>query len=540
MKYHLKCCLLILAATIVALAIRLPQLARRPMHCDEAVHACIFRDLLERGDYRYSPNEYHGPTLGYLTLIPTWLGGSEKLTQINECTLRGVSVFFGVLLVLLTVLLFRGLTPPVAIIAALLTAVCPAMVYYSRYYLHEMLLVCFTFGAIISGYRYTQNRNIIWALLTGLCLGLMHATKETCIIAFGAMAISLTLVLIMRRWQNNDTLTNTFKTIKPAHWAAAIAVACLVSVSFYSSFFTNLHGIPDSFRSFIIAFNRASRNPSHPHPWNYFLKIMIYSQSDAGPAWSDAVIILLAAIGFIVAMVRKGIVGVNFHLLRFIAFYTAIMTISYSAIPYKTPWCMLGFLHGMILLAAVGAVTAIKLTTNLPSKILLGLLLLAAGVNFGWMAYLASYRYAADTVNPYAYVHTSPDVYEMVQRIEKIAAVHPRGHDMIIHIVSSEHNYWPLPWYLRSFNNVGYYDKVSDNITDAEVIIASPDRQMDLREKLYNIPPTGQINLYVPIFDRYLELRPSIELRGYATKDLWDRFQEHQGQSPPPATQTDR
>jgi hypothetical protein len=191
-------------------------------------------------------------------------------------------------------------------------------------------------------------------------------------------------------------------------------------------------------------------------------------------------------------------------------------------------------------LAAVGAVAAIKLTTNLPSKILLGLLLLAAGVNYGWMACLASYRYAADPVNPYVYAHTSTDVYEMVQRIKEIAAVHPRGHDMTIHIVSSEHNYWPLPWYLRSFNNVGYYDKVTDNITDAEVIIASPDRQMDLREKLYNIPPTGQINLYVPVFDRYLELRPSIELRGYATKDLWDRFQEHQGQSPPPATQTDR
>jgi len=67
-----KCCVLILAATIVALALRLPRLALRPMHGDEAVHADKFGDLLESGVYAYDPNEYHGPTLNYLTLVPAW------------------------------------------------------------------------------------------------------------------------------------------------------------------------------------------------------------------------------------------------------------------------------------------------------------------------------------------------------------------------------------------------------------------------------------------------------------------------------------
>ena len=44
-----KGCALILAATIVALALRLPRLHQRPMHGDEAVHAIKFEDLLERG-----------------------------------------------------------------------------------------------------------------------------------------------------------------------------------------------------------------------------------------------------------------------------------------------------------------------------------------------------------------------------------------------------------------------------------------------------------------------------------------------------------
>ncbi len=40
---------------------------------------------------------------------------------------------------------------------------------------------------------------------------------------------------------------------------------------------------------------------------------------------------------------------------RFLAFYTLVLTGLYAIIPYKTPWCMLSFLDGMILLAGVGA-----------------------------------------------------------------------------------------------------------------------------------------------------------------------------------------
>ena len=46
-----KCCVLILAATVVALALRLPRLRQRPMHGDEAVHADKFGSLLEECFY---------------------------------------------------------------------------------------------------------------------------------------------------------------------------------------------------------------------------------------------------------------------------------------------------------------------------------------------------------------------------------------------------------------------------------------------------------------------------------------------------------
>ena len=83
MKSSKICFLLILVVTLAAAAIRLPRLAQRPMHTDEAIHADKFRILLEEGEYVYNPDEYHGPTLNYFTLIPAKLCGQKTYQQIN-------------------------------------------------------------------------------------------------------------------------------------------------------------------------------------------------------------------------------------------------------------------------------------------------------------------------------------------------------------------------------------------------------------------------------------------------------------------------
>ncbi|MCD6338547.1 MAG: hypothetical protein J7M29_04100, partial [Verrucomicrobia bacterium] len=58
----------IAGAAVLASVARLPFLSERPMHTDEAVQGVKFLQLWEHGQYRYDPNEYHGPALNYLTL----------------------------------------------------------------------------------------------------------------------------------------------------------------------------------------------------------------------------------------------------------------------------------------------------------------------------------------------------------------------------------------------------------------------------------------------------------------------------------------
>ena len=143
--------ILILAGASV---LRLVQLDNRPMHCDEAVHAIKFGQLLEQGTYVYDPDEYHGPSLNFLTWPIARLASASKLTEVTEVQLRLVPALFGILLVGLTWLVRRQLGMAAACFAALLSAISPAMVFYSRYYIQEMLLVCASFGAMVALWRF--------------------------------------------------------------------------------------------------------------------------------------------------------------------------------------------------------------------------------------------------------------------------------------------------------------------------------------------------------------------------------------------------
>jgi len=529
MKWSMKCCVLILAAMIVAAALRLPRLALRPMHGDEAVHADKFGELLERGVYVYNPHEYHGPTLNYLSLIPAWLCSQKTYAQVTEFTLRVVPVFFGVLLVLLVLLVVDGLGGWASVCAAILTAISPAMVFYSRYYIQEMLLVCFTFGAIAFGYRYTQRRRLIWAVLAGICLGLMHATKETCVIAFGCMLLALWLTLLIRRREGESGLGEAVKCVKPRHFAAAVFAGVAVSLLFHSSFLTNLGGIVDSFRTYTTYFERAGNNRIHDHPWYYYLKMLIYSRYGSGPVWTEALIVLLAVVGVIAVLTKKGLPGaVNIDLLRFIAFYTLAMVTLYSAIRYKTPWCMLGFLHGMILLAGVGAVVLISLAPNVVPRLIVVCLLLEASGHLLWQVCLGSYWYQADSRNPYVYAHPTTEVFEVVRRVEEYACVCKDGHNIPIEVICPGDDYWPLPWYFRSFPHVLWANKVDDRTGHAPLILASPTVEADLAERFYaESIPFEQRQMYLYLFDwpHYVWLRPQVELLGFVRKDLWERLQ---------------
>jgi len=549
MKRSLVFCVLIIAVACGAMLLRCGMMIRlrsprnkppslkfeaapldlKPFHCDEANQAYKCGLLIDQGIYRYDPHDHHGPTLYYLTLPSAWLTSDGTFAGTSELTFRIVPVIFGVGVVLLLLLVGDGIGRPAAVCAGILTAISPAMVYYSRYYVQEMLLVFFTFAAIGAGWRYIRTRHIGWALATGAALGLMHATKETCILAFAAMGAALAAAVIERRRLDSPPPIRAY--LKPWHLVAAVGLGLAVSVTFFTSFFTHAGGPLDSILTYI---GNAQRSTGmHNHPWYHYLKLLAYHHVRAGPWWSEGLILVLAAVGFCAAIVGRGVTKDCIPLTRFLAVYTLLMTVGYSIIPYKTPWCMLGFLHGMILLAGVGAVALVRIVPTKPARIIAGLLLAAAACQlYGQACRTIGRNFCADQRNPYVYVHSVRDAVRLGKRIEEIAQVHPEGRSMSVTVIAQ--NSWPLPFYLRRLKRVGYWlepdqpavggtEDLLPNL-DAPVIVASteaqPQLEFMLKEK-FNISRIEDEFVFA-----FYGQRPRVNLLLYVRKPVWDAYME--------------
>ena len=494
--------LILLAVTLGALALRLPDLADRPMHADEAVHALKF-ERTRTGDYAYDPRDFHGPTLYYFTLPSLWLGPARTGLEATEFTYRVVPAIFGAMLVLLLWGLASGLGRAAVVCAGVATALSPALVFYSRFYIQEMLLVFFTLGLMVTGWRYARTPHLGWAVACGIFAGLMHATKETAALSLAAMVAALVGACIWCR---------TFQRPKASHLAAGLVSAAGTALVFLSGFGTHLAGPLDSLRAFGDLLHRGlGAEGLHLHPWHHHLGMLLYSRIQDGPAWSEAAILALAAAGFLTAV--RGADRTTRGLLRFTALYTVLLTAVYSVLPYKTPWCVLPFLHGMILLAGAGAVTLVRLVPGRMGKGMTCAVLIAAFAHLGIQAHRSAFLYAIDPRNPYVHSPSVPDTVRLGRRVEALARLHPDGTDMRVHVVS-EGNYWPLPWNLRRLNPdcIGYWSQVPAD-PDAPVVIASATLESAIDKALRK-------KYHKSIFG----LRPAELLVVYVQKDLWDAF----------------
>ncbi|MEE9462051.1 MAG: flippase activity-associated protein Agl23 [Bacteroidales bacterium] len=523
MRYPLKYLLIFAAILMLAGLANFTGLDRRPMHNDEAVNAYKLGIMIETGEYRYDKNEYHGPVLYYASRILTGLLGQADFVSLTESSLRSVTAIFGIAVIIILFLLAESLGWITLLVTALLFALAPAMVFYSRYFIHEMLLVFFGFAYIITGYKYLVRKRLFWACLSGTCMGLMHATKETCIINYAAFGISAIIILFLVKRNGRYGLKGM--NFPLWHLLVAMLIGGLVSITFYSSFFTNPQGIIDSITAYQVYFTRAGIDDAHLHPWYYYLDLLVHTKNPSGFFWSELWLLLLALSGFILIALKKNKKQGDYFIL-FIGFYTYLLMIIYSIISYKTPWNILQFYYGTLLLAGSGMVHIFRIRTHRWLKTGIAVLVLIGAVHWLYTSYSINFRQYSEPANPYVYAHTGEDVLDIAEVVSRVSQVHPDGREVHIEIIIPDNEYWPLPWYLRAYSNTAWWDHVEYDQPAAHLIIAAASVEKELIKKLYEQPPPGQRNLYISLFIRNKELRPGLELRTYVRKDLWDLLPE--------------
>lgn len=557
------------------LAFRLPVLDRRPMHADEANQAWKTGILWTTGEYRYDPQEHHGPTLYYLTLPILWLAGAEDFAHTSEWHFRLLPALVGAGMVLMGLVLRKALGGGPVLLAGLLTALSPVMVFYSRYYIQEMLLVCFTLGLLGCLARWKTAhfpaQSLFWSVAGGGCLGLMVATKETWVLTVAAMLGAAGLCTLCPRCKSRPKESDPISA-PSACWkmvlvgVVGLIAAGLVAGGFYSGFGTHPAGLLDAWGAYkTYVFRGVEAGEHHHSPLFYLHRLLAFRAKRA--FWTEGFILVLAVVGAIrtfwprwsqVQNTNQLATGgpesvanqatrltapaaaqsaslasesADLSFCRFLTWYALLLTLGYSAIPYKTPWCALSFWHGVILLAGIGGGWIWRQVGRVPGKLLSRSALWGVGLLFGlgighlaWQSGALNYnsRLCADADrNPWVYGHTATHVLQLADRLEQLARLSPEGHRMTIHVLVPD-NYWPLPWYLRRFDqeSVGYWEGVSAWVQSARTL-PPPSVLIIGAELADQVDPHLSASYNQQMLFR---LRPEVFLRVYVREDLWQAF----------------
>ena len=166
--------------------------------------------------------------------------------------------------------------------------------------------------------------------------------------------------------------------------------------------------------------------------------------------WTEGLVLLLALVGLIAAAARS----TSGFWTRYVALYSLITALVFSIVRHKTPWNLLPFYAGFVVLAGYGAAVLIDLVRPRAARGLVIIALVAAACHLGFENWRANFRYPADPRNPYVYAQTTPDFLRLVRRVRDLAAIHPDRTNMLVKVIAGPYEQWPLPWYFRSMTRV--------------------------------------------------------------------------------------
>jgi len=188
-----------LAIVIVALVMRLWELDGRTVHYDEAIHLHFAWRLSESSgaflgwpwvfgtDYIHSP-WMHGPFQIQLTALIFRIFGDTDVTA------RLGYVLFGTALVAVPYFFRDYLGRTGAVLAALMLALSPTLLYFSRFGRNDIIMAFFAASLLVLMWRYWEEGHRRYLYLASAILGLMFATKETAYLVVGIFGLIMLLL----------------------------------------------------------------------------------------------------------------------------------------------------------------------------------------------------------------------------------------------------------------------------------------------------------------------------------------------------------
>ena len=452
---------------LLTIFLRFWQLDLKLLHHDEAIHSWFSFELLTTGGWVYDPS-YHGPFLYYVTAGMFHLFGDSDLVA------RLLPSLFGTMLIPLVYCIYRigYIDKKQTIFAAILLALSPDMVYFSRFLRHDIFMLFFSLlllVAILYYFEYGLTRFAIIAAIAaagGLCC---KEEMPVIILIFAAF-------FIYAIWEG------TFRL--PQGWKYDVVLGAFVVFAImgvmYSAFGAHIDTlIGQNFVLNTTGWYRAVEHWTAMHnqqrlggPWFFYIPLFLLYElpifilgiigtlqfvlKGFNPSlcitrfknrlkYRDSTIPVseLAALSLQQLKTQKPGYSKSDDFFRFCIYWMILIMAFYAIVGEKVPWLIIPQLLPLCFIAVY------KMNWQKMAFAIIGcmfLLLMTWHVTF----------VPADINEPIVQVQNSEDLREVMQLIDASGNV----------VVASK-NYWPLPWYYRGerWNKIKFYGDVTDEDT---------------------------------------------------------------------------
>ncbi|MBH52589.1 MAG: hypothetical protein CL785_05530 [Chloroflexi bacterium] len=163
---------------------RLWQLDFNAMHHDESLHA-VYSWYLSSGQGYFHDPMMHGPFQYHMNTLIFFFFGD------NDFTARLGYSIFGSVMIGMPLLLRKWIGKEGALIASLLIAFSPSLIYFSRFARNDILMAVWILGLLIFILKHIREPREKYLYLIAAFLSLSFTTKETAYLSAFALCVSL-------------------------------------------------------------------------------------------------------------------------------------------------------------------------------------------------------------------------------------------------------------------------------------------------------------------------------------------------------------
>jgi uncharacterized protein (TIGR03663 family) len=434
----------------VALALRLYDLGSRPFHHDESQDAYFSWILFDKGDYEYQPI-LHGPLRFYLTAATYSFFGDTDFTARLAPALMGTSM------VAMPYFLRRQLGRVAAFTAAVLLAIGPSYLYFSRFAREDIYFAAISLALLVVVFRFLDEPRRWHPALIGALIALGFGTKETMYIT-GFVAFTFFGLLILREGPGGPTRA-ALRAVGWEAWVWALAAFAAVFTLLFTVFLTNPSGLWDGLYESIaywIGQHGVGRGGEKP----YFYVVVLF-----GEEWP---VLALGLLGAVVAFRQPTV------LRAFLVWAFALSLAIYSWAGEKFAWLVLHPLLPLVLLAGVGVQWLWEARRTRAGHVGLALAAVAA-IYVPVASWWVNVDHRANPRELLVSTQSSEEVKRVAEQVLGMARKRPK---LSVTVDAADGATFPYAWYFRHLD-AGYLDltTVPTPPSSDVLVMTEPDAQ---------------------------------------------------------------